>query len=61
MKQSERDKTGGKSRAGVRSIVNPDALAGLKKRAEDLGLIVHARDAASSSRRAPSRKKDNKK
>jgi hypothetical protein len=60
MKQSERNKTGGKGRAGGRSIVNPDALAGLKKRAEDLGLIVHARGPASSGR-TPSRKKDNKK
>ena len=60
MKQSERKKTGGKLRAGARGIVNPDALAGLKKRAEDLGLIVHARGAARAGR-AVGRKKDIKK
>lgn len=32
-----------------RAIVAPDALAGLKQRAEDLGLIIHARPAAHSA------------
>ncbi len=29
-----------------RAIVAPDALAGLQRRAEDLGLIIHARQSA---------------
>ena len=57
MKQSERKKIDGKKRAATRGIVNPDALDGLKKRAEDLGLIVHARGSA-SSKRTGGRKKD---
>jgi hypothetical protein len=60
MKQSEQNKPGGKQRTGARGIVNPDALTNLKKRAEDLGLIIHARDGA-GSRRAPSGKKIDKK
>jgi hypothetical protein len=60
MKQSERKKNEGKQRAGARGIVSPDALAGLKKRAEDLGLIVHARGAV-SSRRTGGQKKAGKK
>ena len=60
MKQSERKKADSKQRAGARGIVNPDALAGLKKRAEDLGLIVHARGPA-RGRRASGQKKAGKK
>jgi hypothetical protein len=41
-----------------RGIVNPDALGGLQRRAEELGLIVHARQ-RSAQGRGP--KKGNKK
>jgi hypothetical protein len=60
MKQSERKQNDGKQRAGARGIVNPDALDGLKRRAEDLGLIIHARGPA-GGRRAGGNKKAKKK
>ncbi len=60
MNQAERKKSVGKGRAQTRGIVNPDALTGLKKRAEDLGLIVHARKSATGGR-AVRRKKEDKK
>jgi hypothetical protein len=51
-----------RTNAGARNtsgIVDDGALEGLKRRAEDLGLIVHARPAV--SRRGVKKKKDDEK
>jgi hypothetical protein len=50
MKQSDSRKTKDAQRQTGRGIVNPDALAGLKRRAEDLGLILHARAKSAAKR-----------
>lgn len=40
---SKKQKKGGAKVAGARGIVDGGALENMKRRAEDLGLIIHAR------------------
>ncbi|PYS91534.1 MAG: hypothetical protein DMF64_11855 [Acidobacteria bacterium] len=40
----------------TRTIVNPDALEDLKRRAEDVGLIIHARQPKPAQGRRPKKR-----
>jgi len=40
----------------ARAIVNPDALENLKRRAEDVGLIIHARQPKPAQGRGPKKR-----
>ena len=54
--QARADKKKGQSKT-TRAIVNPDALESLKRRAEDVGLIIHARQPAKPTQRREQKKR----
>jgi len=54
--KSENVKRPARPSTTTRGIVNPDALDGLKRRAEELGLIVHARPEQTGKRRRQQKK-----
>ena len=54
--QARDAKKKGQQSKPARAIVNPDALENLKRRAEDIGLIIHARQSKPAPRRAPKKR-----
>jgi hypothetical protein len=56
--QSRDAKKKGQQSKTARAIVNPDALESLKRRAEDLGLIVHARQPSKPAQERGQKKRE---
>ena len=56
MKQAKEANKQGRASQATRAIVNPDALENLKRRAEDVGLIIHARQPKPAQGRGPKKR-----